>query len=161
MPLPPLRIPKDSSTFSPLVIEALKLLQKSYLYPSLFQLAVVKSDSDSDSTSLTVEFRIHLPTWKFFPWLLNVFFVMGVLVFGSCLYVCFAPFFFPVGFEISTPIKILNYGFPIFPFLAVVATCEGMRRPELAQLFNYIVLFEMKCKMQKLKSSYFCIMNVI
>lgn len=140
MPLPPLKVPIDSSTFSPLVIKALKILPKFYLYPSPFPLEVV------DSTTVTVEWRIYSPHWKCIPWFLNVFFLIGFLFLGSCLYVCFGPVFINVGFEISTPNRILNYGFVIFPFLCVAICWVLMRRPGTADLFNYVAMFEMECE---------------
>lgn len=141
MSLPPIKIPTDSSTFSPLAIEALKLLPKFYLYPSLLQLKAI-----TENGSTTVEFRIRPFTWRLIPWLFNVVVFIGLLTVGSCVFVLARALFMETEYKVKISTMFILIAFAVSTFLHTVACWVLRGRPDVADVVNYFIMFELECK---------------
>lgn len=138
---PPLRIPIDSPTFSPLVIEVIKLLPKFHLYPSLLHLELIELESGR-----TVEFRIRPMSWRLLPWLFNVTVLIGLIGFGSCAFVAYGPTLMETRYRIPISRRIVMLCFTMFPPLHTGICLLFLWRREFADIFNEFVALELECK---------------
>lgn len=139
----PIKVPTDSSTFSPLVIEALKLLPKFFLYPSLLQL---RAQTELGSSSTSVELRIHPINWRLIPWLFNAVVLIAILTAGSCVYVIARPIFMEFEFKVEMATKILLIAFAGFSLEHTAVNWAFWRKPEIADVINYFISFQSECK---------------